>query len=179
MSNRSNQIVTLVSALHKGLAINLDSPVDASAMARALGGKVIVVSDDEIEHEACIEKKGETFEIKVKDFHPPRMTFSIAHELGHLFLHMGYMTDEKRFAALADGHAYDRNTTYEFGKTEEEYEANSFASELLMPRLQFLEAVRLFSSAGSCDIPRLANRFGVSKQAAVTRGRWLGVFAWD
>lgn len=50
-----------------------------------------------------------------------RSTFSIAHELGHWFLH-----DRKK--------SYDRNTSSSnHNKKDEEKEANAFAVELLMP----------------------------------------------
>ncbi len=38
------------------------------------------------------------FEIIVFEYQPPnRKSFTIAHELGHLFLHMGYIIDEERW----------------------------------------------------------------------------------
>lgn len=178
-SKRSGYIATLVPKIHEVLNIDLTAPVDAKRIAELLGGVVLSASSEDIPHEACIRKAGERFEILLKPAYPTRERFSIAHELGHLFLHMGYLVDANRFSSLQEGHSYDRVPSYHLGKSEEEYEANEFASELLMPRKQFMEAVRANTTGGTCNIEALADRFGVSRQAAATRGRWLGVFAWD
>lgn len=181
-SKRSGYIATLVPKIHEVLNIDLTVPVDAKRIAEQLGGIVRTASSEEIPHEACIRKAGESFEILLKPGYPTRERFSIAHELGHLFLHMGYLVDADRFSSLQEGqpgYSYDRVPSYHLGKSEEEYEANEFASELLMPRQQFMEAVRANTTGGTCNIEALADRFGVSRQAAATRGRWLGVFEWE
>lgn len=101
-----------------------------------------------------------------------RKRFSIAHELGHLFLHMGYIIDEE-----------------EWNKTEEtflrkyagemEYQANEFAAAFLMPRKEFrLTLEENYTGNNSYNMGPVANYFNVSLDAAVNRGRWLGYLAW-
>lgn len=71
-----------------------------------------------------------------------RFRFSIAHELGHYFLHHKTLThiDEKR-------------------SPQQERQADIFAAELLMPE-------RLLSvDSENCSLPELAKRYRVSRQA--------------
>ncbi len=97
--------------------------------------------------------------------HPNRQRFSIAHELGHLCLHRGYVTThvhvDKEIPVLM------RDAKASFGTNEIEIEANRFAAELLMPASFLKETL----SAKKLDIDdeksieELAQRFKVSKQA--------------
>ncbi len=85
------------------------------------------------------------------DSSPMRDTFTIAHELGHLFL------DHK-----LDQHG----EIYRSGvSSPEEVAANRFAAELLMPQESFTEKAREFD----CDGRRLADYFCVSPAAALVR----------
>lgn len=101
-----------------------------------------------------------------------RQRFSIAHEIGHLFLHMGYIIDEKVW-----------NTTEEtFLRKyagEMEYQADEFAAALLMPRDDFREIVReSYSGNNQYDAMKIARYFNVSVKEVANRGRWLGYFSW-
>jgi Zn-dependent peptidase ImmA (M78 family) len=60
------------------------------------------------------------------------------------------------------------------GYTEEEYEANEFAAALLMPEAIFREHARK-----NISVEQIARYFGVSVDAALNRGRWLGIYAWS
>lgn len=92
-----------------------------------------------------------------------RDRFTLAHELGHLFL----------------GHVDRHEVLYRRGANKLEYEANEFAAELLMPRKEFIDQVNLYvDSSGRCDIKKVAKAFGVSTHAALTRGKFLGLFPW-
>lgn len=118
---------------------------------------------------------GVFFEVEVSPHQPEtRMNFSIAHELGHLFLHMLYKIDFEEWSKIPVGESYNR-----FGNSELESQANEFAAELLMPKDEFLNL--LFENkqlSNSYNIEPVARHFGVSEQAIINRGRWLGVFAW-
>jgi Zn-dependent peptidase ImmA (M78 family) len=92
-----------------------------------------------------------------------RDRFTLAHELGHLFL----------------GHVDRHETLYRRGANKLEYEANEFAAELLMPQEVFIQIVNEnVDSDGVCDIFKVAQHFEVSSSAALTRGKFLGLFAW-
>ncbi|MGT2885099.1 ImmA/IrrE family metallo-endopeptidase [Streptococcus ferus] len=92
-----------------------------------------------------------------------RDRFTIAHELGHLFL----------------GHVNQYETLYRRGANELEYAANEFAADLLMPEADFRRVVNENLDENSeCDIEKVSEIFQVSESAVLTRGRFLGLFAW-
>ncbi|HEY9013269.1 MAG TPA: ImmA/IrrE family metallo-endopeptidase [Devosia sp.] len=84
--------------------------------------------------------------------HPHRQRFTVAHELGHYFLHR----DSEPFE---DGLLFRRENQI----NRKEREANEFAALLLMPAIEFRQAI------GDGDIENVAARFGVSRQAAEFR----------
>jgi len=89
-----------------------------------------------------------------------RERFGIAHELGHLALHIGVLTG-------------DRLT---------ESQANRFASSLLLPRSSFGSECRLGLRGGRLNwsgLSELKLRWGTSKKAILFRGHQLGQFSED
>lgn len=87
-----------------------------------------------------------------------RDNFTIAHELGHFFLHTERKGDEiLRFTRR--------------GSNRREWEANWFAAELLMPEREFKKA----AAELGCDEVELASRFDVSVAAANVRLSALGL----
>lgn len=85
---------------------------------------------------------------------PFRLRFDIAHELGHLVLHEGQVTGDR--------------------KTESE--ANRFASAFLIPRSTFLKAFpRRGSRLDWVGISKMKMDFQVSKAAIVYRAKSLGL----
>jgi hypothetical protein len=77
--------------------------------------------------------------------------FVLAHELGHMLLHAG------KEASFTD----DYETLEAYKKGKQEVEANTFASELLMPQLKFKEYC--FKKKFSPDLIRgLSDRFNTS-----------------
>lgn len=87
-----------------------------------------------------------------------RDNFTIAHELGHYFLHTDFDNDEVL-------HHTRR------GSNRREWEANWFAAELLMPEEDFRNEAINFDN----DEILLARRFGVSPAAANVRMSALGI----
>ncbi len=88
-----------------------------------------------------------------------RQRFTMAHELGHYFLHLQDI-DEKEFE---DGpKQMSRNGNWD----AQEYEANNFAGRLLMPAKFIAEAV---DRKGLKTIAELAKYFKVSEQAMTYR----------
>ena len=122
--------------------------------------------------DGTIRKVGEnSFNIVIlSNQYPQRRTFTIAHELGHLFLHMGFKTNQEVWAR-------QESTKYwRFGRSEQEYQANEFAASLLMPKMLFEEALMELGVNGRVDVSKLAERFNVSLSAAINRGKFLGFF---
>lgn len=87
-----------------------------------------------------------------------RTRFGIAHEVGHFFLHVGVQTGDKMT----------------------ESQANRFASSFLMPGRYFAPECRAAlrgSRLNWAALSEIKMRWGVSKAAALYRGRQLGVFS--
>lgn len=156
----------------------LKIPVDAKAFAQNLGGRVIETQTELPEEiDAKIDKEGNTFIITINANRPnTRINFTIAHELGHLFLHMGYKYDPERWQRV---NKYTDSAYYRFGYGVEELEANEFAAAFLMPEGKYRGVVKKFTENDKCRIADLADFFNVSQEAALNRGRWLGIFAWE
>ncbi|MBR0429701.1 MAG: ImmA/IrrE family metallo-endopeptidase [Lachnospiraceae bacterium] len=101
-----------------------------------------------------------------------RRNFTIAHELGHLFLHMGYLTSPKTWECFPENVPFERK-----GNSEEEYQANEFAAALLMPKNIFIQKVNEYAIDGFVDMKKVAEYFRVSPSAAVNRGRFLRIIS--
>lgn len=154
---------------------DLTTPVDVELAVQRLRGEIDRVDDAEME--AKIEKRGDGFRITLaNDVHENRRRFSVAHELGHLFLHMGYLIDKGRWSQVG---TYVDSVYYRYGFNIEEYEANEFAGAFLMPRAEFVQVANRHRSGDTYQIGPIADHFKVSVDAAKIRGRWLGLFSWD
>lgn len=103
-----------------------------------------------------------------------RQNFTIAHEIGHLFLHTNYLEDVVNHKRVV----FD--DFYRDGDSEKEYQANEFAANLLMPQNMYLEKVKQYRNEidNSVNIKAVSEFFGVSVDAAINRGKWLGVLEW-
>ena len=120
-----------------------------------------------------IKKDGDSFKIYISPYQmDTRRNFTIAHELGHLFLHMGFNIDEELW------NSQDEKTYYRNGSSEEEQQANEFAAALLMPRLEYKKVLEKHTKGNTVDIYKIAEYFNVSVNAASNRGKWLGYLQW-
>lgn len=171
---RRNQIQQLANAVRG--ACELKTPMDLGLAIERLGGELVEIPNPE--YEAQIEKKGnEGFRITLAiEAHENRKRFSIAHELGHLFLHMGYLVDDDKWQQIG---TFVDSVYHRFGYNLEEHEANEFAASLLMPREEFIEIAKANYSSGYYTLDPIAEYFHVSTDAAKTRGCWLGLFTWS
>lgn len=118
-----------------------------------------------------IFKENDKYFILVNALHSiGRRSFTIAHELGHYYLHRDMLdkdselvsyikSNDKDCPALARGLEYNQR----------EQEANIFAAEILMPEREFIEKCICANS-----IEEVAQYFGVSLQAASIRANNLG-----
>lgn len=152
-------------------------PYEPKVAVKKLNGEIFYdLSAEDID--AYIEKIGDQrFGIHLsKNQFPQRERFTLAHELGHLFLHMGYIIDENKWNILnkegRDKFCRDNTTS------KDEYEAHEFAAAFLMPKQEFLLKAKSTLSGDYYNVEALANEFGVSLDAATNRGKWLGIFQW-
>ncbi len=170
---KREKIQALAEKIHEKL--NLSIPVDLQVVTRQLEGELIEADLEDL-IDAKIEKSGDAFKIFVNSNKPKlRNNFSIAHELGHLFLHMGYLVNPGKWSRV---NTYTDSVYYRFGHDSEELEAHEFAAAFLMPAAKYKSVVKEFTQNGLCEIAKVAQRFGVSDEAALNRGRWLKMFSW-
>jgi hypothetical protein len=119
--------------------------------------------------ESIVVKPDRTFTIYL-----PTMTsverdrFTVAHELGHYFLHYPLVRERDPSTTMIATRWVDENDA---AQQRAEWEANWFAAAFLMPSEQFREAHRKFSG----NLNRLAGHFVVSTQAADIRIKTLGL----
>lgn len=116
-----------------------------------------------------LTREGDGWKIYVnRQDSPQRQLFTVAHELGHFFVHGDKCSEfvDGQFVARDD----DENTA------EAELEANEFAGNLIMPEEKVRAAVGEDVGGGiSVDsITSLARRFGVSTLAMAIRLKNLG-----
>lgn len=150
---------------------NIEIPInDMEELVHCLGGSIQVnytCSDGEV------VKDGDGFIIKLSPFQDEkRKRFTIAHELGHLFLHMGYLTNDELWKQQ------DNNVYHRMGSSEKEYQANEFAASLLMPEDEYYNVMEKFIENNYVDTLKIANYFNVSVDAASNRGKFLGYLRW-
>lgn len=152
-----------------------NAPIDVVGIASALG---VTVHFEQLEDEVSgmlVVKNDERHIIVNKGHHPNRRRFTIAHELGHLMLHYKQGDEVYVDTKLVVYHRSGRNQDYSHPHAtttpQQEREANSFASALLMPKSiveQFVDSqgIDVFDEF---DLARLAQAFDVSEQAMYIR----------
>jgi Zn-dependent peptidase ImmA (M78 family) len=120
----------------------------------------------------CIVRQGGEVTIGINSFHHKnRQRFTLAHEIGHFFLHKGeeIIVDRSFRVNLRDSEAAK-------AESPEEIEANYFAAELLMPTKFLLKDLdgKAIDIESDEDIRELSSRYHVSSQALSYRLTNLG-----
>jgi len=142
-------------------------PVDPILVAHAANIKVSNAHFSEPNVSGMIAKRGENEMILVNASDPPsRKRFSIAHELGHHFLHLS--EDDGEFVTSALDLFRESDPENSDADARSEWQANYFAAALLMPSA----LVRQWHDVEP-DAATLAQRFNVSRQAMEYRLRQL------
>jgi Zn-dependent peptidase ImmA (M78 family) len=173
-TQKFREITSLADTIRESLELSV--PVDLNQAVQRLGGTLSEIAIEPGQPEASVRKTGERFAIYLRHLEwQARKRFSVAHELGHLFLHMGYLVDPDAWKRSKD---YKDSVYHRFGHGIEEHEANVFAAAFLMPEKEFRAAVAEFGS-GHDLLKRLASHFGTSPSAVLIRGQELGIFAED
>lgn len=137
----------------------------------ALGGRVEECVDENMLSDSGITKQDNGFIIYVSPSQSPvRRKYAIAHELGHLFLHMGYKTNSKLW------NMQENATYYRAGSSLLEYQAYQFAEALFMPQKVYKEIMTQYTIGDNVETAKIARYFGVSISEASQRGKFLGYF---
>lgn len=138
-----------------------------------MNGLIEVNQDTDNISDGSIKKLSDGFVICVSPYQSAeRRKFTIAHELGHLFLHMGYMTNEALWKQQESA------TYYRNGDSSMEYQANEFAAALLMPKDEYKKIMDYNTCGNMVQTSKIADYFGVSVSAASNRGKFLGYLQW-
>jgi Zn-dependent peptidase ImmA (M78 family) len=134
-------------------------PFDVVGLARSIGIKVefLPLADGV---SGFLHRRSGDWIIGVNSLHHKnRQRFTIAHELGHYFLHRDQGDFEDRALFRKD-----------LQVNHLEYEANSFASKILMPEDDFKKALVV----DRATVDAIAEKFEVSVAAAQYRAEGLG-----
>jgi Zn-dependent peptidase ImmA (M78 family) len=153
----------------------LKVPVDLSFIAQQEGIQIRQESLEDRVSGMLILKEEQSIIVINQEHHPNRQRFTIAHELGHFFLHknLAHVFFDESLLFFRDEHSAQ-------GSKYHEIEANIFAAELLMPE-QFLLERLLDESFDALDdlqdsaLGKLAAELEVSSQALTIRLTRLGL----
>ncbi len=125
----------------------------------ALGGKIVGTKDPEffeVNGGSLLIKSQGNFLIRLPmDTSPLRDNFTIAHELGHYFMHYKKDDGVKLFAR--------------FGNDIKEIQANRFAAAFLMPKTEFIDVCKKCNN----NIPFIASHFQVSTDVVEERLKYI------
>jgi len=137
-------------------------PLNVAAVAEKLGIRIEYVSlENDLSGILYKDEKDDSWVMQVnEDHHPNRQRYTIAHELGHFCLHRHL---RRRFEDKIFFRGGEAN--------KPEWQANDFASAILMPEQKFREKVR----SGMTTVDKLAKEFQVSTLALRIRAKTLGM----
>ncbi|XDD49664.1 ImmA/IrrE family metallo-endopeptidase [Leptospira sp. WS92.C1] len=142
-------------AEQKAIALGYQPGREIEPIIESLGGNIILVSMrrwlETQDGSICVHGP-KKFDIFLSNFNSPlRNRFTLAHELGHYFLH----SEEGKKLIYAARR----------GSTKTEWQANWFAAAFLMPKEEFLNTLSKFNE----DLDFVAAHFLVSRKAADVR----------
>ncbi|MBI2636060.1 ImmA/IrrE family metallo-endopeptidase [Candidatus Peregrinibacteria bacterium] len=141
-------------------------PTHERLLSIAKANNIEVLEADLFDISGALRKEGDVWRIYVnRQDSPQRKRFTIAHELGHFFLHTTEGTE------FVDGYVFTRSDIIRYG--ERELEANEFAGNLVMPESKVRELVT--GAITDETIVSLARTFEVSPFAMETRLKNLGL----
>lgn len=151
---------------------NIQTPIqDMTEIIKKIGGNVIQKYNFDSYYDATVMKTNNTFYIAIPIISDmQRKNFTIAHELGHLFLHMGFKTNTK----VWDNQIL--NQYRRFSMIEQEIQANEFAASLLMPKDEYINEIELQTKNNkNIDLKAISEKFNVSYVLAYNRGYYLKI----
>jgi len=163
--------------------VPMEPPIDLSPILNKLDIKILRNIDfNNLHNIGYIKVKNNDIIIWInplKNIYPTRERFTIAHELGHLFLHIAPNNINAEFKDTEEN--LTRNNYWNL----QEYEANNFAARLLMPKdliikyakqlyEQYKEQFKTLPTKEEF-IKMLAEVFNVSKTAMEYRLKNMGI----
>ena len=151
-------------------------PLDVAQLAAIMG---VRVSRENLEDKisGALFAQEENVVMAVNANHAARrQRFTMAHELGHYVLHW---SGEETTAFVDGSLGFRRDERSHDGSVEIEIEANAFAAELLMPRVQVekMASAPDFDWQDETSLRKLSGFFGVSEQAVTVRLTSLGLLS--
>jgi len=137
-------------------------PLDVKGVAEKLGICIEYVTPErDLSGILYKDKENNSWVLHVnKEHHPNRQRYTIAHELGHFCLHRHLST------------VFEDKLFFRGGEPDKpEWQANEFASAILMPEQKFRDRIR----SGVRNVEELAKEFRVSTLALRIRAKNLGI----
>jgi Zn-dependent peptidase ImmA (M78 family) len=170
MSAKAKKLAQALIKIHKLIA-----PVDVKFLVQQEG---IVIREESLEDSVSgmlVIKDNQSVIVVNINHHPNRQRFTIAHELGHYFLHKNSAN-----VFFDESLLFFRDEKSAQGIKFQEIEANTFAAELLMPEQVMRERISQEPLDALDDVEqsafgRLATEFQVSCQALTIRLMRLGL----
>ena len=138
---------------------------DLETIVSRMGGTIYQKDNFDTFRDGTVQKcTQDTFQITIaKNQQPQAEIFAIAHELGHLFLHMGFKINPSLW--------HNQTTAAQkFISADQIYQANEFAASLLMPITEYTNFIRKSAVDNKINMAKIANHFNVSIANAVSRG---------
>lgn len=155
----------------------LNRGFDIKQVVERLGGRIILdksMASFMNEFDAKIEKSKDNkalFDITVSAYHTePCLRVSIAHEIGHLLLHMVSMAGEEDKVIISN-EIYNKG---DYGVRE--WEANEFAEAFLMPHDEFIQVAEETSTEDYYQLKEIAEVFQVPIEEVKARGVKIGLW---
>lgn len=145
---------------------NVKIPVDdIKELVYRLGGTIRYTH---VRSGSKVMRDGEKFIIILPEFQDKaKERIMISNELGHLFLHMGYLINDELWEQQPD------KTYYQNKHADKEWQANAFGASLLMPKEEYQDTMAYFTRDNQTDLLKVANHFNVSVNAVFDRKRFL------
>lgn len=142
--------------LREEIGIDDPSEVELEDVVTAYGGLIQYKNMGAIDGRIVYGKKISTIYINSEIQYNGRKQFAIAHELGHLLMHKGSLIHDDEVSLN-----WFNDTEKQLKKGKQEFEANQFASEYLMPSDIFYKEAKK-KSFGPDLIRSLSDKFGTS-----------------
>jgi len=143
--------------LREEIGIDDPSEIPLEDVVTAYGGLVKYTNMGAIDGRIVYGKEISTIYINSEIQYEGRKRFALAHELGHLLMHKGSLMHDDTKSSLS----WFNETEKQLKKGKQEFEANQFASEYIMPSDLFYEKAKK-KPFGSDLIRSLSESFGAS-----------------
>lgn len=178
MTNRNNQIKKFAQIIHQYVfpeRKDVDKVESIVESLQLLGIEVYESKMSELNISGYVTRapsSGKPMIVVNSEDNVNRQRFTMAHELGHLLLHFNWLPNTPLNLGAGNNIAYRHELEiYSSSEKVQEYEANMFAGELLMPFTKFKKML----DESRTDV-EIANYFGVSTSAVYVRKKTISTF---